>query len=121
MFLLDTNAILRYLLKDVPEQHKRVVEFIKANPAAIRLEVLVETVYVLEKYYKKSRPEIAGVIAVLGMTENLLIQYPRIVEKSLQLFIEEDLDIIDCILCSFNNIEGYGVFSFDKKLNTLLL
>ena len=50
-----------------------------SNPSAIRLEVLVEVVYVLEKYYKKSRPEIASIIAVLGRTENLLIQYPRIV------------------------------------------
>ena len=120
MFLLDTNAILRFILNDVPKQNKLIVEFIQSNPAAIRLEVFVEVVYVLEKYYKKSRPEIAKIIAVLGRTENLLIQYPHIVERSLHLFIEENLDIVDCILCSFNNLEGYGVFTFDKKLNSLL-
>ena len=120
MFLLDTNAILRYILNDIPEQHKNVLEFMLSNPTAIRLEVLVEVIYVLEKYYKKSRPEIASIIAVLGRTENLLIQYPRIVERALHLFIEEKLDIVDCILCSFNNVEGYGVFTFDKKIKTLL-
>ena len=120
MFLLDTNAILRFILNDVPKQNKLIVEFIQSNTAAIRLEVFVEVVYVLEKHYKKSRPEIAKVITVLGRTENLLIQYPHIVENSLHFFIEENLDIVDCILCSFNKLEGYGVFTFDKKLNTFL-
>lgn len=120
MVLLDTNAVLRYILNDIPEQHNQVLELISTTPAAIRLEVLVEIVYVLEKYYEKNRSEIADVISVLGRTENLLIQYPRIISRVLQIFVEEKLDIVDCILCAFNNIESYPVFTFDNKLNALL-
>ena len=120
MILLDTNAVLRYILNDISEQHKQVLKLIKASPAAIRLEVLVEVIYVLEKYYKKSRSEIANVVFTLGRTENLLIQYPQIIARVLQFYVEDKLDIVDCILCAFNNIEGHEVFTFDKKLKTLL-
>jgi len=120
MVLLDTNAVLRFILKDVSKQHKEIVQFISVNPSAIRLEVLIEMIFVLEKYYKKNRQEIAHIVSVLGKTENLLIQYPRVVAKALIFFVEDELDIVDCILCAFNDIMGYEVFTFDKGMKTLL-
>ena len=120
MVLLDTNAVLRFILKDVSKQHKEIVQFISVNPSAIRLEVLIEMIFVLEKYYKKNRQEIAHIVSVLGKTENLLIQYPRVVAKALIFFVEYELDIVDCILCAFNDIMGYEVFTFDKGMKTLL-
>ena len=120
MVLLDTNAVLRFILKDVSKQHKDVVKFISANPSAIRLEVLIEMIFVLEKYYKKSRKEIATIISILGKTENLLIQYPRVVSKALIYFVDEELDIVDCILCAFNAILGFDVFTFDREMKTIL-
>jgi predicted nucleic-acid-binding protein len=77
-------------------------------------------IFVLEKYYKKSRKEIARIITVLGNTENLLIQYPLVVSKAMDFFVDDVLDIVDCILCAFNNIMGYDVFTFDKEMNALL-
>ena len=120
MILLDTNAILRFILYDVSHQHKEVINFISRNQSVIRLEVLIEMIYVLEKYYQKSRKEIAHIIFILGKTENLYIQYPRVVTKAVLFFIEEKLDIVDCILCAFNAIMGYEVFTFDKEMRALL-
>ncbi|MCL2042552.1 MAG: PIN domain-containing protein [Treponema sp.] len=120
MVLLDTNAVLRFILKDVSKQHKEIVQFISSNPSAIRLEVLIEMIFVLEKYYKKNRQEIAHIVSVLGKTENLFIQYPRVVAKALTLFIENELDIVDCILCAFNDVMGYDVFTFDTEMKNIL-
>ena len=120
MVLLNTNAVLRFILNDVSRQHKEVVKFISSNPSAIRLEVLIEMVFVLEKYYKKNRREIAKIISVLGKTENLFIQYPRVVSKALIFFVDDKLDIVDSILCAFNAVLGYDVFTFDREMNVLL-
>lgn len=54
-FLPDTNVLLRYLLKDDPEQFSRAEEFFErireGKERAILLEgVLVECLYVLTKH-----------------------------------------------------------------------
>ena len=120
MVLLDTNAVLRFILRDVSKQHKEIVKFISTNPSAVRLEVLIEAIFVLEKYYKKSREEIAHIIFILGKTENIFIQYPRVVAKAMMYFIDNELDIVDCILCAFNAVMGYEVFTFDKEMKALI-
>ena len=120
MVLLDTNAVLRFVLKDISSQHKEIVNFLTKNQSLVRLEVLVEMIYVLEKYYKKSRVEIAHIVFILGKTENLLFQYPRVITRALHFFIDEGMDIVDCILCAFNVVMGHEVFSFDKDMNALL-
>ena len=120
MVLLDTNAVLRFILSDVSKQHKDIVKFISRNQSVIRLEVLIEMIFVLEKYYNKSRKEIAHIVFILGKTENLYIQYPRIVTKAILFFVDKELDIVDCMLCAFNAVHGYEVFTFDKEMNALL-
>ena len=120
MVLLDTNAVLRFALKDISRQHKEIVSFISKNQSVIRIEVLIEMIFVLEKYYRKSHKEIAHIIFILGKTENLYIQYPRVVTKAIMYFIEEKLDVVDCMLCAFKTVMGYDVFTFDKEMNTFL-
>jgi len=120
MVLLDTSAVLRFILSDISKQHKEIVNFISGNQCVIRLEVFIEMIFVLEKYYKKSRKEIAHIVFILGKTENLYIQYPRIVTKAILFFVDEELDIVDCILCAFNAVMEYEVFTFDKEMNALL-
>ena len=46
MLILDANAILRYLLRDVPEMSEEAREAIMAG-ASTTAEVLAEVVYVL--------------------------------------------------------------------------
>ena len=120
MVLLDTNAVLRFVLYDVSKQHKEIVNFISKNQSVVRLEVLIEMIFVLEKYYRKNRKEIAHIIFILGKTENIYIQYPRVVTKAILFFLDEGLDIVDCILCAFNAVMGHEVFTFDKEMNALL-
>jgi predicted nucleic-acid-binding protein len=120
MVLLDTNAVLRFILKDVSKQHKEIVNFISANQSTIRLEVLIEIIFVLQNYYKKSRKEIANIIFILGKTENIFIQYPCVTAKALLYYVDDELDIVDCILCAFSAVMGYHIFTFDKEMNNLL-
>ena len=47
-YILDANAVLRYLLKDVEEQFLTVKSLIQTDKCIVSLEVLSEVCYVLE-------------------------------------------------------------------------
>jgi predicted nucleic-acid-binding protein len=120
MVLLDANAILRYFLNDEQDRHDKAKEVISNNECAVRYEVFAEVVYVLKKFYNKTRREIAEKATELGRVETIKIQYPSVMATALRLYAETDLDFVDCILVAFNHVNGYSVFTFDKKMNALL-
>lgn len=117
--LPDTNAILRYLMNDVPEQSKEVNGFfeqvrIGQIEAEILESVVVEAVYILTKYYSvpkdKAAEALQGIMRYKGISngdrEQLL--------EALGLFASSGLDVVDCILAVKS--KGRELFTFDKKL-----
>ena len=109
--ILDANAILRYILDDVPEQADKVEEVLRAESIVILPEVVAEVVYILNKLHGISREKTSEYILVfLGEVEcrdaNIL--------KSLDYFGKHALDFVDCLLLSY--AANYKIFTFDKKL-----
>lgn len=51
MIIIDTNIILRYLLKDSEKLSEKAIEIIDNNKIYIPTEVIVEASYVLKKIY----------------------------------------------------------------------
>ena len=114
--LLDTNAILRYLLDDNHEQHLQVLETIKTKDCFCILSVIQEAVYVLNGYYAIPREPIKQIFS--SLSEVISIYDDDVLLKALDFFIETPkLDFIDCILCGYLVCRDYDVFSFDEKLN----
>lgn len=71
---LDTNVIVRFLMKDDAEQAalatKAFAEFTDAAPGFVCREVLVELVWVLQKIYRLPRTDIADALeGLLGARE----------------------------------------------------
>jgi predicted nucleic-acid-binding protein len=71
---LDTNVIVRFLMKDDADQAalatKAFAEFTIAAPGFVCREVLVELVWVLQKIYRLPRTDIADAIeGLLGARE----------------------------------------------------
>jgi predicted nucleic-acid-binding protein len=120
MVLLDANTILRYILCDHQEQYEKAVAMISENTVVTRYEVVAEVIYVLHGFYKKERAAIADKLSVFFRTDNVQVPYPAVMATALQLYAEKNLDFVDCILVAFNNVSGYGVFTFDKKMAALL-
>ena len=67
MIAVDTNVILRYLLKDHPNQFNRAKKIILGNPEVLLTDVvLAETVWTLEgRRYGLDRPSIAAAVRSL--------------------------------------------------------
>jgi len=120
----DTNVVLRYLLKDVPEQYTQAEKFFEdvrtGRAKAILLEgVLVECVYILLKFYQV--PKRAATESLIG-----LLQYKGVANRdktdlvdALQMFSQQTIDLVDCLLLAKARRGKGHVFSFDKELNRL--
>ena len=116
--LLDANAILRYLLNDIPEQVTVVERAIKEGASTIG-EAIAEVIYVLQGVYKLKRKEISD--SLLVFLEEVDVLDMRIIKEALKEYGDSSLDYVDCILYARAKILKEKVISFDKKLNKLIV
>ena len=115
--LVDTNVILRCLLRDNAEQAKLADEVIRAGAWTLP-EVLAEVDHVLRTFYNVERKDIAEqLFAALRLIE---VERPHIMFRAVEIFAETKLDFVDCILAAYHALENVEVFTFDKKLNNQL-
>lgn len=122
--LPDTNVVLRYLLRDDDLQYAKAAEFFEkvrvGNEKAIIMEsVLVECVYILMKFYKVPKHEVADNLIKLLQYKGIANVDRKTLVEALRLFAEQNVDIVDCIVLARVK-QGEGrLFSFDKALNKL--
>lgn len=115
--LVDTNVILRCLLRDNLEQAKQADEIIK-NGAWTLPEVLAEVEHVLRTVYNVDRKDIAE---QLFKTFKLIeFERPNIILRALEIFDNTRLDFVDCIIAAYHGVNKFEVFTFDKKLKNQL-
>lgn len=122
--LPDTNTVIRYLLKDVPEQFAESEPYFEAvrsgQQKALLLEsVLVECIYVLTKHYLVPKDEVVDVLSGLLRYKGFINSDKTALLEALALFKAESIDVVDCVLIATARHNNMAVFSFDKKLKKL--
>jgi predicted nucleic-acid-binding protein len=122
--LPDTNAIVRYLVKDDDILYTRAKDFFDkvktGNAKAVIIEsVIAECIYVLTKIYRvpadKAAASLIDILRYKGIANH--DRYELI--QALSLFSERKIDIVDCILCVKATGSDAGLFSFDRELNKI--
>ncbi len=117
---LDTNVLLRILIKDDASQLQKITDFFDKETSCTKLIVnsviICEAIWVLESGYKYSKSQISSIIATVLHMEQFYILDRYSVEQSLSLYLESDLDFSDAII-AFINLERNADFNitFDKK------
>ena len=115
---LDTNCLLRWLVRDDPAATAKMDAHVAAGrPFKVPDVVVIETVYVLESHYLFTRDEVAQAVRlVLG-------QAVFDIDRSLWADILDDyvrhvkLSVTDVYLVKDAQRHGNGpVLTFDKKL-----
>lgn len=89
MIALDTNVLLRFTLRDEPEQAKaafRLLEAIAAEGEAafVSSVTLVEFVWVLEDAYEVDTAEVLRIVRKLLDAEHIVIEQEDAVRRSLE-------------------------------------
>ena len=123
--LPDTNVVLRYLLRDIPEQFTQAADFFEqirtGRKKMLFLEsVLVECVYILTKYYNVPKKEAAEALAGLMQYKGVVNKDKAALSAALALYGENNLDPVDCFLLAKARHDAMQVFTFDKAFNIFL-
>lgn len=119
--LVDTNVILRYLLKDVPDLYLRTEGFfarVRTGEQAIEIGegVLAEVVYVLLKYYRVPKEEVVETLSAFLLYKGMPGKGRSEYLQALRLFGRTGLDFVDCLLVAKAKARKAEVFTFDKDL-----
>jgi len=121
MVIFDTNAILRYILRDNLTMVAEVRDqLLSGENFYIPVEVVAEIVYVLSKVYNVERDVILNTITNIANVSNISLAQKNVVLHALQVYASTTLDFVDCLLIGYSKKEGYTVFTFDRKLRRYL-
>jgi len=115
MILLDTNYILRYLLRDDEEMFRTSKKVIGNQHCFVLESVLAEVVYVLSGVYKIPKPLISKTLSQFISLDNISMnETSSTFITALEFYQSKNLDFVDCCLCARKN--KFEIKSFDKKL-----
>jgi predicted nucleic-acid-binding protein len=121
MIGIDTNVLVRYLVRDDAAQFERARRRIRrevdaGDPVLISLVVLLETEWVLRSRYELSKAEILGAFSSLLDTGDLVVEDEPSLEESLYAWKESTADFADCLIVARHRRLGCAATaSFDAK------
>ena len=121
---VDTNVLLRFLLRDNSTQLKAAESlFKKAKEGKIKLVVaqvvIFEINFVLKRVYSLPKEDIIPQFESLFSTPYFIIQDNETFNQALKLYKNSNNSLADCFLLTETKIEEAELFTFDKKLQKL--
>jgi predicted nucleic-acid-binding protein len=123
MIAIDTNVLVRFLVKDDEEQSRRAAAVIQdavANGDHVLISdvVLVETVWVLKRSYKLKKPEIIAVLSKLLAARAIEFLSSEQVAMALKAFEKGKGGFADHFIVEQSRLKGCRSFvTFDKSLS----
>ena len=117
MVILDTNALLRYVLGDIPDQAETAAGAVQEG-CITTTEIIAEVVYVLQSVYKVSREDISWTVHCILL--DVKAENVKTLRYAMGVFDQTNLDFVDCLLVAYKKVLGLDVLSFDKKLNSAI-
>lgn len=120
MKIFDTNMILRFLIRDNAEMADRVKFLLKTEEILLLPEVVAEVIYVMSKVYKYDKQKTAEVLLRFINLPSVNVEKPDVLKTGIDLYKENSLDFVDCLLCAYHTEQGFEVCTFDKKLNKFM-
>lgn len=118
---LDTNVLVRFLVKDDPKQAARAVSFMRGActadaPCLVNRVVLCELEWVLESAYGYPRSTVAEVLGKILRTSELLVEDADEAWAALRAYREQGADFSDCLLARTNLSQGCdATATFDQS------
>lgn len=120
---LDTNLLLRYYLKDNPEQFESVANLLlqieegqfKVYTSSI---IFLEVSYVLKSVYKLSLPEIIDILDSIFTIRGITVLEKTNTKLALQFYKKYKIKFTDCLIAS-QMPKNTILVSFDEELSKI--
>ena len=119
--LIDTNLIIRYLVNDNPDQYiiaRDFFDLVKLGRIKAYLEqtVFTETIFVLSSIYNVPKERICSTLYDLLIYKGIYNPEKEVLLKSLAIYSETNLHIVDCIIAAKAKLHELEIQSFDQAL-----
>ncbi len=120
MRAVDTNLLVRLIVRDDPKQVEAAEAFI-AGGAWVPQLVLAETIWVLDAVHERSAVQLAAAVDMLLNHAQLSIQEADVVERALTQFrARPALGFSDCLVLEVARKAGHlPLGTFDRGLSRL--
>ncbi len=121
MIGLDTNVLVRYLIKDDKKQYSRAEALIdsaikRKEALHVCIIVLCEVVWVLQYHYELKKEEIVEFLTKLLHAEQIEVESRELALSAFHLYQSSQADFADCLIGVTNQFEGCSItYTFDKK------
>ena len=120
MIGLDTNILVRFIVEDDRDQSaaaRSVIDGLsEADPGYVSLVAVAETVWVLERAYRRSNDEIATVLERLLQIESLVVQSEQEVFSATIALKEGKGAFADALIGALSAKAGCrATLTFDRK------
>ncbi len=121
MIAVDTNVLLRAIVRDNAEMSEAAQALLRGlsveEPGFVCREVLLETVWVLERVYRFTRAQIVDVVTGLFATGTLVAEASDGVAQAAFLYGQGGADFADLmILAAAERVGATPLYTFDQKL-----
>ena len=114
MVAVDTNVLVRFLVRDDPKQAARAASLIQSAPVWISKTVFLETEWVLRSLYGFSPAALAEALQALAGLQKIFLEDEVAVARALAWY-RDGLDFADALhLASVGNAKQFA--TFDRKL-----
>ncbi len=117
MISLDTNILLRYLLKDHPGLSPRALTIVADNACFISRAALTEVVYTLESYYRAPRADVCRALDVLLGLDRVTIEDRAVTERAVGWY-RSGMDFGDALIAASSHASA-RVATFDREFARL--
>lgn len=119
--VVDANLIIRFLIKDDPDQFEAAQKLFSSQDENLVLPdlILAEVVWTLHSVYKLTKQEIIDNLLKLLELKNLTDNF-YLLTNTLLIYKDYNISFIDAYLIAFceqNKLEG--IYSFDKGLDKI--
>jgi predicted nucleic-acid-binding protein len=116
---IDTNILIRFVLEDDPMQAVQIQAFFDTftprEPGYISLVVLCEFAWVLGRFYRRTRGDVAAVIEQVLNISALEIERAGVAQKALKQFRNSRADFGDCCIAVIAEAAGCNyTLTFDE-------
>ena len=120
MRAVDTNVLVRLIVRDDPEQVDRAEAFV-AQGAWVSVLVLAEAVWVLDSVYGLNRKRIGTVVRMLIEHDHLTLQEEDVVRTAHSMFERRrSVGFSDCLIVAAARKAGHvPVGTFDRRMGHL--
>ena len=117
---VDTNVLVRYLVRDDPAMAERAEEFLEGeclphDPCMVNRIVLAEMAWVLRRTYRYERDEIATALDMIMRTDRFVVENEAASMTALDSYRDGSADFADRLIAETNVVLGCSeTATFDR-------